>query len=183
MIAEIDVKSVLSRSVCELYHDLVTRPTGAAVRSGIEAQLAEFPEIGLVVLDFSAVGVLDCSCADEVVAKLLRESGPSGGPKRAFFVFRGLSDEHADQIEAVLLRHGLALVAQDGDGRSRLLGAVAERERDAYAAVINRGGGAAEELAADLGCSLEQACRALESLTAQRVIRHAAGRYQPLFAA
>ena len=71
MIAEIDVRAVLSKSVCEFHNDLVTRSTGRAVRNGIEAHLQEHPDVTVVVLDFSAVRVLDCSCADEVIAQLL----------------------------------------------------------------------------------------------------------------
>ncbi len=36
MIRHIDLSSVLRRSVCDLYSNLVTRPTGAAVRTEIE---------------------------------------------------------------------------------------------------------------------------------------------------
>ncbi|MEA2706788.1 MAG: hypothetical protein QOH22_1576, partial [Gemmatimonadaceae bacterium] len=35
MINHIDVSSMLRKSVCELYSNLVTRPTGAAVRCEI----------------------------------------------------------------------------------------------------------------------------------------------------
>ena len=68
----IDVNSVLRQTLsCELYSNLVTRPTGAAVRTQIEALLADSRERSLTVIDFSHVGMIDFSCADEVVAKLL----------------------------------------------------------------------------------------------------------------
>ena len=73
MISHIDVSSVLKRSVCDLYSNLVTRPTGAAVRIGIEHHLDEIGDKSLAVLDFSHVGLLDFSCADEIVAKLLMQ--------------------------------------------------------------------------------------------------------------
>ena len=41
MINHIDLSSVLRGAVCELYSNLVTRPTGAAVRSVIEERLAD----------------------------------------------------------------------------------------------------------------------------------------------
>ena len=77
MINHIDLSSVLRRTVCDLYTDLVTRPTGAAVRDGIEKQLAELGDRTLTVIDFSYVGLLDYSCADEIVAKLVPR-GESG---------------------------------------------------------------------------------------------------------
>ena len=71
MINHIDLTGVLRRTVCDLYSDLVTRPTGAAVRDGIEKQLAELGDRSLTVIDFSHVRLLDYSCADEIVAQLL----------------------------------------------------------------------------------------------------------------
>ena len=69
MINHIDLGTVLRKTVCDLYSDLVTRPTGAAVRTGIEQQLAEAKDRTLTVIDFTHVGLLDFSCADEIVAK------------------------------------------------------------------------------------------------------------------
>ena len=37
----IDVSSVLRGTVCDLYSNLVTRPTGAAVRTAIERQVVD----------------------------------------------------------------------------------------------------------------------------------------------
>src|SRR3954468_17845439 len=72
MMMHIDVSSVLRQTLsCKLYSNLVTRPTGAAVRTQIEALLAESRERSLTVIDFSHVGMIDFSCADEVIAKLL----------------------------------------------------------------------------------------------------------------
>lgn len=39
MMVHIDVGTVLRGTVCDLYSNLVTRPTGAAVRSAIEQQV------------------------------------------------------------------------------------------------------------------------------------------------
>ena len=72
MINHIDVSSVLRRTVCDLYSNLVTRPTGAAVRTEIENLLSAWRGPSLTVIDFSHVNLLDFSCADEVVGKLRR---------------------------------------------------------------------------------------------------------------
>ncbi|HVX89931.1 MAG TPA: hypothetical protein VG940_13435, partial [Gemmatimonadales bacterium] len=55
---------------------LVTRPTGAAVRTRIEAALANSGAT-IAFLDFTELDLIDFSCADEVVAKLLIHTGPS----------------------------------------------------------------------------------------------------------
>ena len=62
---------MLREAVTTPYLNLVTRPTGVAVRGRIESVLAT-SEWETAMLDFSDVVLLDLSCADEVVAKLLR---------------------------------------------------------------------------------------------------------------
>ncbi|HEY0776807.1 MAG TPA: hypothetical protein VGD56_02455, partial [Gemmatirosa sp.] len=109
------------------------------------------------VIDFSEVTLLDFSCADEIVAKLMlrhvravldggaaaaaeREGASedaAGGATRsadAYFVFRGVGDGHLDAVEAVLERHGLAIVAVV-DGELRLVGDVEPEERSAWHAL------------------------------------------------
>lgn len=183
MTTEIDVRAVLSRSVCEFHSDLVTRPTGRAVRTSIEAELERFPGTNVAVLDFASVRVIDCSCADEVVAKLLRASlTPSSPASDTFFLIRGLSDAHAELLEGVLVRHELALVAEKG-GALGLLGWVAEGARAAFDRLASRGSAAAEELAADLAWPLDQARAVLDELAGRRLVMRAAERYLPFTAA
>lgn len=130
MIQHIDVHAVLQQSVAGLYADLVTRPTGRAVRERIERTIADARggEGGaggagggagagptIAIMDFSGVGCLDYSCADEIVAKLLRE------PVR-ILLLRGITDGHREAIEPVLLGHGLAVVLERPDGTLDVLG-------------------------------------------------------------
>lgn len=179
MIHHIDVRVVLERCVCDLYSNLVTRPTGAAVRSEIEQLVAGMrgPRT-LTVIDFSNVGLLDYSCADEIVAKLLlRDAGGSGGPE-GYFLFRGINDAHADAIEAVLERHGLALVAQRVDDAAvHLLGVLDAGERLAWEAMAGRGMVDAVELAAAAGCTPPDAERLLDALHRRRLVMQLDGRY------
>lgn len=119
---QIDVGRIVRRSVASLYSHLVTRPTGRAVRLAIETQLAEAGETALGVIDLSEVTVLDFSCADEVVAKLLLHYLEEDRPRDAFFVFRGVGELHRDPIEVVLERQRLAAVAQTVNGPFELMG-------------------------------------------------------------
>lgn len=135
----IDVSSLVERSVASLYSHLVTRPTGRAVRMAIEAQLAETGGRALSLVDFSEVRVLDFSCADEVVAKLLLRFRERSEAPPAFFVFRGVSDVHRDPIEAVLRRQTLAAVAQTGEGGFELLGSVSPDEKRVWSTVEELG--------------------------------------------
>jgi hypothetical protein len=171
MMMHIDVSSVLRQTLsCELYSNLVTRPTGAAVRTQIEALLADARERSLTVIDFSHVGMIDFSCADEVVAKLLlryaaaeRESG------EAYFLFRGVTDDHWDAIEAVLERHGLALVLETDDG-ARIVGIVNDGERVAWNKVYELGRTAPADLAVALGSGQDDAARVLDTLHRRRLL-------------
>ncbi|MFY7923194.1 MAG: hypothetical protein ACOVSI_12345, partial [Gemmatimonas sp.] len=124
----IDVGTVLRGTVCALYSNLVTRPTGAAVRTAIEQQVGEIGVPVVTTIDFSQVNLLDFSCADEIVAKLLlRYTGDDGPP--GFLTFRGIHDGHIDPIETVLERHALALVSWH-EGEAELFGYVDDDERD-----------------------------------------------------
>lgn len=119
----LDVRDLMGRAVANLYSHLVTRPTGRAVRLAIETQLQDLARPALSVVDFSSVAVLDYSCADEVVAKLLlalRDPAPGAG----YVLFRGIQTFHRDPIDAVLERHDLRAVAllEGQDNRAELLG-------------------------------------------------------------
>lgn len=171
MINHIDVSSMLRKSVCELYSNLVTRPTGAAVRCEIEQELDRIGDRALTVIDFSHVGLLDFSCADEIVAKLLLQYVSLDAPRReVYFVFRGISDSHMDAIEAVLERHKLALVTQLADGASRLIGTVNGEERRAWESISRLGAGASTDVADAIGLSPADAERMLDILWRRRLV-------------
>jgi hypothetical protein len=181
VINHIDLGTVLRRTVCDLYSDLVTRPTGAAVRSGIEQQLAEAQDRTLTVIDFTHVGLLDFSCADEIVAKLLisycepsadRATGATHivPPRDCYFLFKGVSDSHLDAIDVVLQRRGLALVAQSDDGLLLLIGTVDDVERRAWEAVTRLGRAAPADLAREVGVEELQAGLMLDALSRRRLV-------------
>ena len=123
----VDVRSLLEQSVANLYSHLVTRPTGRAVRLAIESQLEEFRTPALSLVDLSSVAILDYSCADEVIAKLLLRSG--GWESGVFFVLRGVQEHHRDPIQAVLERHDLAVVAETASAHFELMGSGSDGER------------------------------------------------------
>jgi hypothetical protein len=124
----IDLKAILQRKVSNRYGDLVTRPTGRAVRGGIEEELADRAEEPVAVIDFGLVRLLDYSCADEIVGKLLLAHGTA-----RYFILQGVTASHCEAIEPVLQRHRLFALARDRDGRVRVLGHVPETARHALA--------------------------------------------------
>lgn len=181
MISHIDVSSVLKRSVSHLYSNLVTRPTGAAVRIGIEHHLDEIGDKALALLDFSHVNLLDFSCADEIVAKLLMQYVCDDMPKReVYFVFCGMKESHMDAIEAVLERHGLALVTQLDDGEPALMGNVDGDERQAWEKICEMGSARPDDLADAIGMPKERAASTLETLWRRRLIIRQESGYFPV---
>lgn len=175
----IDVGDLVQRTVTSLYSHLVTRQTGRAVRLAIESQLAELGERSLSLIDLSEVAVLDFSCADEVVAKLVqRYSGEEH--TQTYFVFRGVLELHRDQIEVALRRQGLAAVAETAPGRFEILGVRSDGERRAFALLEERGMVARDEVPTLLP---EDAAReALDELAARRLVFTSpiTGRYHAL---
>jgi hypothetical protein len=171
MIQTIDLSSVLRRSVCELYSNLVTRPTGVAVRTEIELLVSERSGVTLTMIDFTHVGLLDYSCADEVVAKLLLRA------TNGFFICRGLHEAHVDAIEAALSRYELALVVEAADGARCLLGPLAREERLAWEAIAKLGRADAPTVAGELALEPEYAGGLLETLASRRVVMRAGPHY------
>jgi hypothetical protein len=175
----IDVHSALEHSVSAPYHDLVTRRTGAAVRTVIERQLAGLADGTVAILDFTHIGVLDRSCADEFVAKLMIPLSTEHPSRDGYVILRGVNDGHLDAIESVLLAHGLALVVQV-DGTSRLVGAVTDRERWLWELVMLTGGARPDTLPDEAGLSAAEAQALLDSLARRRLLRRDHDCYCPL---
>lgn len=168
MTNHVDLGTMLRQTLsANLYSNLVTRPTGAAVRNQIET-LLQASDRSLTVIDFSHVSMIDFSCADEVIAKLVM----SGRHREAYFVFRGMTEDHWDAIESVLERHGLALVVE-GAGGLELVGVLDETERRAFHAIKRRGRAESWELASDLGEPEATLRSALDRMWRRRLImRH-----------
>ena len=180
MIKHIDLGSVLRGAVSERYTNLVTRPTGNAVRGAIEAIIASLDVRTLTVIDFSHVGLLDYSCADEIIAKLLQRFDArqhADAPETAYFVFRGLNEAHLEAIEWVLQHHGLALVAEPLDGEAHLLGVVDDDERNVWQVTWRLGTSLMPVVAEQTGLDATRTEWALERLHQRRLLRREADHF------
>lgn len=175
----IDIGSVLRHSANLPYADLVTRSTGAAVRKCIEQELETMGDGDVATLDFSHIGMMDYSCADEVVAKLLLDLARQGA-RPAYIVFHGITDAHLEAIENVLTHHGLALVVHFADGGARLVGSVSDDERLVWELVHARGVIAADELASAADRASDVLAGILETLLTRRLLRRDGTAYAPV---
>jgi hypothetical protein len=142
------------------------------VRLAIETQLEEAGDTSCSLIDLSQVTVLDFSCADEVVAKLLSRYLGDDRPRDAFFVFRGVAEQHREPVETVLERQGLAAVADRG-GRCELLGVRSGLEEVVWSLVEERGRVPGGELPDVLQGDRDH--EALEGLVRRRLVFRSAG--------
>jgi hypothetical protein len=167
-----DLTQLHRRTVTSFYSNLVTRPTGRAIRMGVESQLAEMEagrRVCLSVLDFAQVQVMDYSCADEIVAKLLLRYAGEDRPAEAYFVARGLEEHHREAIEAVLERHSLLLVVEDEGSEPHLLGPSNPVERACWGALARLEQADVPAVSRETAIAESAVFPTLMKLTAQRV--------------
>ncbi|MEF9438299.1 MAG: STAS-like domain-containing protein [Candidatus Mariimomonas ferrooxydans] len=102
--------------------NLVTRPSGQVIREHIEKIIEKERNDEIIALDFSKIGIIDYSCADEVIAKLIsRLLSNEYGDK--YILLTGLNDNQKENIEVALERKDLAVMAEMKDGRKSFLAA------------------------------------------------------------
>ena len=106
-----DLYKILKEELKNGSSDLVTRPSGQAIRGGIERDIVKEGDRVVIALDFSKIGVIDYSCADEIVAKLVsRLLGGEYGDK--YILLTGLNENQKENIEVALERKGLAMMTK-----------------------------------------------------------------------
>ncbi|HSB55522.1 MAG TPA: hypothetical protein VLD58_14275 [Gemmatimonadales bacterium] len=167
MTQTIRVEQLLRETVQSPYCDLVTRPTGRAVRSSIQQRLTAL-HTTLTLLDFSEVGLVDFSCADEVIAKLLLEP-----VSETAIVLQGLREEQLEAIEHVLEHHDLATLVRDPErGIARIVGRASPDLRTAFFALQQHGPAGADGLARLTGWAADHAEAVLAALARLRLVIH-----------
>ena len=175
MIETIRIEHLLRETVTTPYSVLVTRATGAAVRARIQQVLAGSP-FQAALLDFSAVEVLDFSCADEIVAKLLLSEATG-----RFLVLRVGCHDQRDAIDHVLMRQGLAVaVLIPGEPSPVLLGDADDDLRSAFALISTEGPLDVADVAIRRGWPLARAAEVLSALVRHRLVRPSGPVHHPL---
>jgi hypothetical protein len=173
----IELAPLLRETVTTPYSDLVTRPTGAAIRGRIEARIQASPH-PTAHIDFHQIRLLDFSCADEVVAKLLLSIS---GDRTRCVVLVNLTDAHRDALEHVLEAHGLTVIGiLEDDRRPQIIGWRSADLVHAFESVQTLGAGDAGRVASALGWTIERAADALQSLALRGMILAASGTFRPL---
>lgn len=102
--------------------EMTGRSRGIRIREGLERILGEGKESVCLVLDFSGMGSVDFSWADEVVAKMISRLW-SGEYGEKFLVLKNLSPSQAENVGVALERKKLAVLATGAEGW-RLIGSL-----------------------------------------------------------
>lgn len=95
--------------------EMTGRSRGVRIREAIEKILGEGKGALRVVLDFSGMGSIDFSWADEVVAKLISRLW-SGEYGEKFLVLKNLNSSQAENIGVALERKRLAVLTTGPEG-------------------------------------------------------------------
>src|ERR1700752_568500 len=143
--------------------NLVTRETGRSMRESIELRLEREPEGTVVALDFTHVGIIDFSCADEIISKLVaRLQASEYGDK--YIVLHGLTPTHEENIAVALERKKLAVLGSGADGSWGLLGSLNPYLNEALQFVMHQKEITARDLADDTQVEISLASTKLLNL-------------------
>jgi len=150
--------------------DLVTRPSGRIIRKRIEDNLLNEKDGEAVMLDFSGIGIIDYSCADEVVAKLISRllAGEYGD---RYILLSGLNENQKENIEVALERKGLAVLALTSSGEKVLMGTLNNYLIRTLEAVISRRTLTAKDLSEMMNLEANTSGTRLLNLYKKRLVR------------
>ena len=138
----IDLYQLLKEEIGNGSPNLVTRETGRIIRERLEREL-EKAEV--VYLDFSKIGIIDYSCADEIIAKLVSRllSGEYGDK---YIVLAGINENQKENIAVALERKDLAVMAQMRNGNKFLIGSLNNYLQKTLELILKKGKITAGEL-------------------------------------
>lgn len=111
----LSLKKLISGVLKNGAKEMTGRSRGVRIRGLIEKMLREEKGSLLVVLDFSGIGSIDFSWADEVVAKMISRLW-SGEYGEKFLVLKGLNVSQIENISVALERKRLATLTIGSEG-------------------------------------------------------------------
>ncbi|MEW6002511.1 MAG: hypothetical protein AB1638_07700 [Nitrospirota bacterium] len=150
--------------------DLVTRPSGQTIRNRIERDIENEKYGAVIALDFSKIGIIDYSCADEIIAKLIsRLLGGEYGDR--YIVLTGLNDNQKENIEVALERKELSVMAQMRDGKKVLLGSLNNYLKETLNLILKKGKITAKELSETMKLEANTSGTRLLNLYKKRLVR------------
>lgn len=165
-----DLNKLIKEELKNGSSDLVTRTSGQMIRNRIERDIEKEMKGVVIALDFSKIGIIDYSCADEVVAKLIsRLLGGEYSDK--YIVLTGLNENQKENIEVALERKELAVMAQMRNGKKILLGSLNNYLKQTLDLILKKGKITASELSEYLKLPANTSGTRLLNLYKKRVVR------------
>lgn len=170
MMKTCNIYKILSQELKNGSSDLVTRQSGQTVRERIERILQEEGDRSVIALDFSDIGVIDYSCADEIIAKLIsRLLGGEYGDK--YILLKGINGNQRENIEVALERKGLAVMADMQDGSKHLLGDLNNYLRETLSLIMEQHKITARDLALSMNLEANTSGTRLLNLHKKRLVK------------
>jgi hypothetical protein len=165
-----DLYKLLKEELKNGSSDLVTRPSGQVIRERIEKDIGTEKDGEVIALDFSKIGVIDYSCADEIIAKLISRllSGEYGD---RYVFLRGLTENQKENIEVALERKDIAIMAEMKDGRKVLLGNLNNYLKETLNFVLKQGKVTAKDLSETLKIEANTSGTRLLNLHKKRIVK------------
>jgi len=167
-----DLYKLLKEELGNGSKDLVTRPSGETIRRRIERDIEKEPEGTVIALDFSKIGIIDYSCADEIITKLVSRllSGEYGDK---YLFLTGLNENQKENIEVALERKDLAIVSEMRDGNRALIGNLNNYLKETLDFIRKKKKVSAKDLSAGLKLEANTSGTRLLNLHKKRLVRRA----------
>ncbi len=165
-----DLHKLLKEELKNGSSDLVTRPSGQVIRDRIERDIGNEEDGAVIAIDFSKIGVIDYSCADEIVAKLVsRLLGGEYGNR--YIILTGLNENQEENIEVALERKGLAAMVELRNGKKILLGSLNNYLKQTLNLVMKKGRITAKDLSQDMNLEANTSGTRLLNLHKKRLVK------------
>lgn len=165
-----DLYKLLKEELKNGSSDLVTRQSGQVIRERIERDIEKEEERAIIALDFSNIGIIDYSCADEIVAKLIsRLLSNEYGDK--YLILTGLNDNQKENIEVALERKYLAVMAEMRDGKKLLTGNLNNYLKETLQLILREENITSKDLAGSMKLEANTSGTRLLNLHEKRLVR------------
>lgn len=150
--------------------DLVTRPSGQKIRERIERDIEKEKDGEVIALDFSEIGIIDYSCADEIVAKLISRllSGEYGDK---YIILTAINENQKENIEVALERKDLAVIAEMKNSKKTLIGSLNNYLNETLDLIVIKGKITANELSKTLKLPANTSGTRLLNLHKKRLVK------------
>jgi hypothetical protein len=150
--------------------DLVTRPSGQVMRERIEKEIQQESDGEIIALDFSQIGIIDYSCADEIIAKLISRLLANEYGDR-YIILAGVNDNQKENIEVALERKDLPVMVELRSGDKVLIGNLNNYLKETLQLIISKNKISARDLSEDMKLEANTSGTRLLNLHKKRLVK------------